>query len=114
LGYALEPGYGRRLVHALVVTLSHSRHQFLWPLYRYRLADLIEGLEEAWLFFGGTSLKVVLDNMKAAIHKADRYDPVFMRVFEEYAGWRGFVIDPARVRHPQDKGLISYCTACAG
>ncbi len=113
LGYALEPGQGRRLVHGLVVTLCCSRHQFLWPLYRYRLPDLIEGLEEAWLFFGGTVLKVILDNMKNAIHKADRYEPVFIRTFEEYARWRGFVIDPTRVRHPTDKPRVERAISYA-
>lgn len=113
LGYAREPAGGRRLVHGLVITLNYSRHQFLWPLYRYRLSDLIEGLEEAWLFFGGTTLKVILDNMRTAIHKADRYDPVFMRGFEEYAAWRGFVIDPARVRHPKDKPRVERAVGYA-
>jgi len=106
LGYIHEPGEGRRLVHALVVTLNHSRHQFVWPLYRYGLSELIEGLEEAWEFFGGCPRKVILDNMRSAIRKADRHEPLFTRVFAEYADWRSLVIDPARVEKPKDKPRV--------
>ena len=35
--------------------------------------------------------------------RADRYDPVFQRTFEEYARHRGFIIDDARPRKPRDK-----------
>jgi hypothetical protein len=37
----------------------------------------------------------VVDNLRAAICKPDRYDPIFNRTFEEYGRHRGFVIDPA-------------------
>jgi hypothetical protein len=46
---------------------------------------------------------VVLDNLKAAVTKPDRYDPTFGRTFAEYARYRGFVIDAAVPRHPQGK-----------
>ena len=41
--------------------------------------------------------------MRAAVTKPDRYDPIFQRTFEEYAGHRGFVIDAAVVRHATGK-----------
>jgi hypothetical protein len=46
---------------------------------------------------------VSLDNLKAAITKADRYDPIIQRTFEEYARHRGFVIDATRSRDPTGK-----------
>ena len=72
-------------LHALIVTLVHSRHQYVHVCHTQTLADLIEGLEDAWDFFGGVPARVVLDNLKAAVTKADRYDPVFQRTFAEYA-----------------------------
>ena len=68
-----------------------------------KLVDLVEGLEDAWEFFGGVVVRVVLDNLKAAVTKADRYEPIFQRTFAEYARYRGFVIDAAVVRHPKGK-----------
>jgi transposase len=104
LGLVLDPETGRRRVlHALIVTLVHSRHQYVHVTHTQTLPDLIEGLEEAWAFFGGVPARVVLDNLKAAVTKADRYDPVFQRTFAEYARYRGFVIDAAVPRHPKGK-----------
>jgi hypothetical protein len=104
LGLVSDPATGkRRTLHALIVTLVHSRHQYVHVCHTQTLADFLEGLEDAWSFFGGVPARVVLDNLKAAITKADRYDPVFARTFAEYAAWRGFVVDAAVARHPQGK-----------
>ena len=40
-----------------------------------KLDVVIDGLEEAWEFFGGVPERVVVDNMKTAVVKADRYEP---------------------------------------
>ena len=93
----------RRVLHALVVTLVHSRHQYVHLTHSQKLADLIEGLEDAWEFFGGVAARAVIDNLRAAICRPDRYDPIFNRVFDEYSIHRGFVIDPALVAHPTGK-----------
>ena len=104
LGLVPDPEIGhRRVLHALIVTLVYSRHQYVHVAHSQTLSDLIEGLEDAWTFFGGVPARVVLDNLKAAVTKADRYDPVFQRTFAEYARWRGFVIDAAVPRHAKGK-----------
>lgn len=104
LGLVPEPQTGRRrVVYALIITLVHSRHLYVHITSSQKLSDLIDGIENAWEFFGGVSARVVIDNLKAAITKADRYDPIFQRVFEEYARHRGFVIDAAVPRHAKGK-----------
>ena len=107
LGLVPDPETGRRRVaHALIVTLGHSRHQYVHVTFSQKLCDLIEGLEDAWEYFGGVPARVVLDNLKAAITKADRYAPIFSRSFGEYADHRGFVIDAAVPRHPKGKPKV--------
>ena len=93
----------RRVLWALVITLVHSRHQYVHLSHSQTLAVVLGGLEDAWTFFGGVPARVVVDNLRAAITKADRYDPVFARVFEEYSRHRGFVIDPAPPVMPTGK-----------
>lgn len=85
----------RRAVFALIVTLVFSRFQYVHLTHTQQLTDFVDGLEDAWLFFGGTPARLVLDNLKAAVTRADRYDPVFGRVFAEYAHFRGLIIDAA-------------------
>jgi transposase len=104
LGLVADPESGcRRVLHALIVTLVYSRHQYVHVTFSQKLPDLIEGLEDAWEYFGGVTARVVLDNLRAAVVKPDRYDPTFQRTFEEYARHRGFVIDAAVVRHATGK-----------
>ena len=104
LGYVPSDLFGRlRLLYALIVTLAFSRHQYVYLTHSQKLPDLMEGLEDAWVFFGGIVARVVLDNLRAAIRKADRYDPIFNRTFEDYAQFRGFVIDQAPVRQATGK-----------
>lgn len=93
----------RRVVHALSVTLVYSRHQYVHVTTTQKIPDLVDGLEDAWEFFEGVAARLVIDNMKDAVTKVDRYDPVFARTFEEYSRHRGFVIDAAVVRQATGK-----------
>lgn len=107
LGRVWDPAVGhRRVLHALIVTLVYSRHQYVYVTPSQKIPDVIAGLEEAWAFFEGVPKRVVLDNLKAAITKADRYDPIFQRTFAEYASYRGFVIDAAVARSPKGKPVV--------
>jgi transposase len=96
----------RRLAWGLVFTACYSRHQFVFLTYRQTLDAVIEGFERAWVFFGGVFRVVIPDNIKAIVVKADPIAPSFNDSFLEYAQSRGFEIDPARVRRPQDKPRV--------
>ena len=48
LGLMEDPETGRRrVVWALIIVLSYSRHSFVWPTFSQKLVDVIEGLEAA-------------------------------------------------------------------
>lgn len=96
----------RRKVWALVFTAAFSRHCFVWLAFGQTLDVVFAGFEEAWTFFGGVFRVVIPDNMRTVVTHADGCDPVLNEAFVEYAQSRGFVIDPARVRAPQDKGRV--------
>jgi len=49
---------------------------------------------------------VIPDNMKTVVNQADPLEPRLNQAFVEYAQARGFVVDPARVRSPQDKPRV--------
>lgn len=107
LGLLYDPAIGRnRVLHALIVTLVRSRHQYVYTTHRQTAEALIAGIESAWDFFGGVTRRVIIDNMKAAVVKADRYEPIFNRIFLEYSEHRGFIIDAAPVRSPTAKPTV--------
>lgn len=107
LGLMVDPDSGkRRVVWALVLVLGYSRHSFVWPLFRQTLQEIIEGLEAAWAFFDGIPGTLVLDNFPSAVAGPDALNPHLTRGFLEYGQRRGFITDPARVRHPRDKPKV--------
>jgi transposase len=96
----------RRVVYALIFTAGWSRHCFVWLSYRQTTEVVIDGCEAAWGFFGGVFRTVIPDNMSAIVVDADALEPRLNQAFVEYAQARGFRIDPARVRRPQDKPRV--------
>ena len=107
MGLLFDSATGRRRVcWALIFTACYSRHCFVWLSFSQTTATVIDGFETAWAFFGGVFAVVIPDNMSTAVTKADRIDPRLNKAFVEYAQSRGFVIDPARVRSPQDKPRV--------
>ena len=114
LGLVPFPATGRRrTLHAMPVVLRYSRHQYLHVTHVQRVRDVIAGLEEAWVFFGGVPRRLVVDNLAQAVTKADRYEPIFQRTFEEYAAYRGFTIDPAPPAMPTGKPMVERCVSYA-
>jgi transposase len=107
LGLWPDPTTGRaRRVYGLLVTLCFSRYAFLAVSFRQDLAVVLDGLEAAWTFFGGVVRRVVADNLKPVVEKADRYTPRLNRVFLEYAQYRGFLTDPAVAAHATGKPKV--------
>lgn len=104
----------RRMAKGLIFTACVSRHQFCWPTFGETLEEVIEGFEEAWLFFDGVFRVVIIDNLKAVVLKADPSQPLLHSIFLEYAPARGFVVDPCRVRSPRDKAYATDCTSLIG
>lgn len=102
-----DPSSGRRRrLYAFLMTLAHSRHQFLYPVLAEDGDAWLEGHVAAFSFFGGTPRRVVLDNLTAGISSPDRYDPRSNRAYGELSRHYGFLVDPARVARPTDKPRV--------
>jgi hypothetical protein len=104
----LEPDlFGkRRRFRGWIFTAVRSRHRFVWPAFAETTEAAIEACEEAWEFFGGIFKVIIPDNTKAIVDDADPLGARINSTFLEYAQVRGFHIDPARVRSPQDKARV--------
>ena len=58
-------------------------------------------------FFEGSTQIIVADNLKSAVTKACRYEPVLNRTAEDFAQHYATVIIPARPLKPRDKESVS-------
>ncbi|WP_218565374.1 hypothetical protein [Sphingobacterium multivorum] len=56
--------------------------------------------------YGGVPKAIVPDNLKAAVIKADKYEPVLNQSMEDFANHYGTVVVPARSARPKDKSLV--------
>lgn len=62
-------------VKAFVATLGHSRASFVRFTSTERQEDWIDGLEQAFEYFGGVPKEVLFDNAKAIMIERDAYGP---------------------------------------
>lgn len=107
MGPMLDPATGRvRALWALIITLSFSRYQFVWPTFVQTTEAVCEGLDRAWTFFDAMIRTMVPDNMKAIVKTPDPLSPVLVAAFLDYAQTRGIFVDPARIRSPKDKPRV--------
>lgn len=86
-----------------------------WGASNYSYAEVTESQNQedfalshvrAFAYFGCTSQSVVPDNLKSAVTKAKRYDPVINRLYGEMCEHYNLVVLPARVAKPQDKAVV--------
>ncbi len=105
-GYTLDDTCKRRKTWVFNMKMSYSRLDFYKKVYNQRVETFIECHEEAFKYFGGTPECVRIDNLKAAILNANFYEPVYQRLYKNFADHYGFQIIPCRTYHPNDKGKV--------
>jgi len=66
------------------VVLSHSRKAYSESLFRQTTEDFVRALENAFWHFGGVPKTLVPDNLKAAVIKADWFDPDLNPKIQEF------------------------------
>lgn len=107
MGMLVDPETGkRRKLWALIVTLSFSRHMFVWPTFLQTTEVVCEALDRAWSFFAGMPHTIIPDNMKAIVKTPDSLSPTLTDSFLDYVQARGMFVDPARIRSPKDKPRV--------
>jgi len=89
--------------HVFVATFPFSDFTFAMVTATQTTDDFLHALSCCLSSFGGSPKIVVPDNLKAAVIKADRYEPELNRVMEDFANHYGFVVLPARPYHAKDK-----------
>ena len=96
----------RRKTHVLRIVLSHSRKSYSEAVLRQTTENFIRVIENAFSAFGGVPKTLVIDNLKAAVTKADWYDPDLNPKIIAFARHYNFVFLPTRPYTPRHKGKI--------
>ncbi|MEX0776842.1 MAG: IS21 family transposase [Phycisphaeraceae bacterium] len=96
----------KRRPHVLRVILSHSRKGYSQAVERQTTENFIRALEDALHHFGGVPQTLVLDNLKAAVQKADWFDPEINPKVQSFCAHYGIVPLPTKPRMPRHKGKV--------
>jgi len=88
------------------IVLSHSRKGYSEVVWRQTTDDFIAALENAIHHFGGVPKRLVIDNLKAAVARADWYDPEVHPKLQSFAAHYGTAFIPTKPYTPEHKGKI--------
>src|SRR3954467_1337588 len=93
-------------VEVFVAILGCSQLTYVEVVYSQKKEDLIKACENALHYFGGVPAAIVPDNLKSAVIKSSKYEPVINETFADFAEHYGTVVLPARAYRPKDKSLV--------
>ncbi|MBD3320620.1 MAG: IS21 family transposase, partial [Chitinivibrionales bacterium] len=106
-GAFIDDGSGkRRRPHVLRVVLSHSRKAYSEAVFRQSTENFIRVMENSFHHFGGVVRIVIIDNLKAAVNRADWYDPEMNPKIRAFAAHYGTTVLPHRPYTPRHKGKV--------
>jgi transposase len=96
----------RKRPHFFRVVLSHSRKGYSEVVWQQTSECFIRCLENSFRHLGGVPRTLVIDNLRAAVTRADWYDPDINPKVEEFCRHYGTVIMPTRPAMPRHKGKV--------
>lgn len=103
--WVLENGKRRR-PHLFRMVLSHSRKSYSEVVWRQTTESFIRCLENAFRYFGGAPQMLVIDNLRAAVTRADWFDPELNAKVSEFCRHYGTVIWSCKPAMPRRKGKV--------
>jgi transposase len=89
-----------------IAVLGASNYTYVEATRTQSLPDWIAAHVRAFEAFGGVPRVVVPDNLKAAVTRSHRYEPVLNRTYEALAQHYGVAVVPARTARPRDKAKV--------
>lgn len=95
-----------RDLEVFVSILGCSQHTYVEATRSQTKEDFIECCRHSFEYFGGVTKAIVPDNLKSAVTKSSKYEPIINETFASFAEHYNTVILPARAYKPKDKALV--------
>jgi transposase len=93
-------------VEVFVSILGASQLTYIQAVESQTKEGFIMATEKALHYYGGVAQAIVSDNLKSAVTKSSKYEPLLNETFEDFALHYGTTILPARSYKPKDKALV--------
>lgn len=105
--FIVDKATGEKIdVEVFVGILPSSQYTYVEASPSQQREDFIGSMRRCLEYFGGVPQAIVSDNLKSAVSRACKYEPVINKTLKNFALHYGCVIDPARPYSPQDKALV--------
>lgn len=92
-------------VQFFVAILGASQYTYAEASMSQKKEDFIASVENSLHFYGGVPAAIVPDNLRSAVTKSSRYEPILNETFHDFADHYDTTILPARAYKPRDKSL---------
>ena len=93
-------------VEIFVAILGASQLTYVEAVMSQQKEDFIGACENALHYYGGVPAAIVPDNLKSAVTKSSKYEPVLNESFADFAEHYSTTILPAMAYRPRDKALV--------
>lgn len=90
----------------LVGVLLYSGYTYVEALRNASMEELVPALNHCVEHFGGVPTHTTCDNMKQAVKSANRYEPAFTELINQWGVHYNTTFLAARVRKPRDKATV--------
>jgi transposase len=105
--HIVDPHTGEeKAVEVFVAVLGCSQLTYVEASYSQQKEDLIASCERALHYIGGVPDALVTDNLKSAVTKSSKYEPVINEDFAGFADHYSITVLPTRAYKPRDKALV--------
>ncbi len=102
-----DPQSGEVLeVEVFVAILGASQLIYVQAVMSQQKEDFIAACEGALQYYGGVPQAIVPDNLKSAVTRSSKYEPVLNEAYAGFAEHYGTTILPARAYRPRDKAHV--------
>jgi len=106
LGY-VEPSTGEWIwCEVLVCVMPFSHYLYVEALPSQKQGYFIAGLTRCLGFLGGVPWSLKVDNMRTAVLRSNRYEPIFTEAMQYFAEFHSTTALAARVGKPRDKASV--------
>ena len=89
-----------------VAALPYSQYTYVEACMSQKREDFIRCVGNALSFFGGVPKAIISDNLKSAVTRSSKYEPLVNKSFKDFARHYNCVVNPTRSYKPQDKALV--------
>jgi transposase len=102
-----DPASGEVIAcQVFVAVLPHSGLLFCLAVHTQTTADFVHSINEMLSYYAGVPLTILCDNLKTAVTRPSKYEPVFTEVCYQLSEHYQTTFSATRPYHPRDKAMV--------